>query len=345
MPMFTRSWPASGMVALVGALAGCGSSVLGKDICEPLPAGERPAQLGSFAWGAGHALWHWNEGGNTRKRLLRSTDLGDSFCVLPTPEPLEQFAAIDGSPMMFGVVTRLFRSQDASVSWEQVGDGLLAPELGVPSVVGLGSDGPTVWIWDQLSSYHVSRDAAATFRPVTLPVADSDVLVLNFLVDPARPARAFARMFVLTDPSIGVRYPLYRTDDAGQSWDLVTVPADEFGSVLMTRSSHLVLQAMGRLWLGYDGGDRWWPGMVLPLYSSISQSGGILSLSEYLPDGSATTHYWSDDGETWHPNADIPGGDMQPTEIAVDPVTGTALASTPLGLFRSRDRVTWTSLP
>ncbi len=368
--MGTQSQSAGALVgvAVVAGLAGCGGRVVAEAdrVCTPLPAaatgGDQstfparwPAEMASLAWGVDHALYalgQWLQDGSVRRVLLRSTDLGTSFCVMPSPGPMDQLAAVDGSPIMFGITGtrtdqqsfRVWRSLDAGATWQRIDREL--PFLAGPlTLAGVGAQGTTVWITDSSGGYWVSRDAGERFQSTTLasPTLEDGTYPITLLVDPELPGRAFVAYVRLAGGTID--YPVFRTDDAGISWRQMTLPEpDSFAELALARGSRLVYLGATRLWSSDDGGDSWRGGITIPATTTLASSGQLLSLRALGANGTWADRFSVDGGDTWYPTSDLPTGNHPPGEFVADPATDTVLAVTRLGLFRTRDRALWTSV-
>jgi hypothetical protein len=145
-PMLRPLRPDRSLLALFGLcalLAGCGEAKqaphsVDDGSCTPWgPSGEAGSSLAAtrpavLEWSGAsaestfvYALGTWLESGALRKALIRSSDLGKSFCVLPMPEPPTQVAPSPASTNVLyaqtssdvRVAPNLRTSSDGGVTW------------------------------------------------------------------------------------------------------------------------------------------------------------------------------------------------------------------------------------
>jgi photosystem II stability/assembly factor-like uncharacterized protein len=128
-----------------------------------------------------YAIGSWLEAGVPKRQILRSSDLGTGWCVLPSDE-----AIVDVVPSGPGVLyattegTKLFQTSDGGATWlPRVRPGAaISP---VPLVVA--ADEPNVvWIVDD--PLYVSVDAAANWTSPTIRTSSWSC--------PATPGTSFA---------------------------------------------------------------------------------------------------------------------------------------------------------
>ena len=281
----SRSRPARGSAAVVAALAGCGGRAAAEAdrVCTPLPAAATtgnqstfpppwPAEMASLAWGADHALYalgQWLQEGSVRRVLLRSTDLGTSFCVMPVaradgpvrggrriashvrhhghahrPAQLPGLAQPGRGRDLAAYRSRAARSWRARSRWP----------ASAPRASPCGS--PT-----RPAAYWVSRDAGEYFERATLALPKSPEdgtlpsVLMTFLADPELPGRAFVTYLQLADDGIYYHGSTGPTTPASAGATSPPRNLDVFIEMALTRGSRLVLVGAERLWLSDDGGD------------------------------------------------------------------------------------------
>ena len=91
--------------------------------------GPRPAALAGLRASASgryvYAIGAWREAGSSRQQVLRSRDLGDTWCVIETPSDVATLAPSPSSETVLyaltapgpGQAARLLRTRDGGATW------------------------------------------------------------------------------------------------------------------------------------------------------------------------------------------------------------------------------------
>ena len=177
----------------------------------------------------------------------------------------------------------VFRSNDLGGSWEAISPDLtrhdpatLEPSGGpitkdtsgaeVYATIFAFVESPhekgVFWAGSDDGLVHLSRDGGATWEPVTPPDLPEWTLISMIEVSPHDPATAYlaATRYKLDD----TRPMLYRTDDYGQSWTLITqgIPGDDYTRVVREDPNRPGLLYAGTetgVHVSFDRGDNWQP--------------------------------------------------------------------------------------
>ncbi len=206
-----------------------------------------------------YSVGTWFGAGNVRRQILRSRDLGETWCVLPTPDPVSQVAPSRASDTVLYAVTcaqggtaaHTIKTIDGGATWTTTAAQL--PD-GVDNCAGASSvletsvtDPGALWInpsnsiniyqgtlyfsGDGAESWASVLDPPALVRPADVPL---DFLNLpeggveGMLVDPrssssVRQVLAWGSIGTLGAGMGPERW--FTSDDAGNSWREITAPA------------------------------------------------------------------------------------------------------------------------
>lgn len=399
--MRTRS-PVVCRILVVAAIApplGCGApatqppeeDVLAAVPCHPWAPSEadwsslptsRPASLGSFAASPRHGYMYsvasWLEGGTLKRQIVRSGDLGESWCVLPTPEPVTEVSPSRAAETTLyalalteqATAMRLLRSTDGGASWSTPRDLPSGPGRREPPARQLetsASDPATIWLSLDPSAGgtpYVSRDGGETWNGVQLPPAltpywdeqSPDVLrtVQEVLVDPRRVDRmlSWGTIYSVSAGSEQLRW--FASDDARTSWQEVEAPPLPAN----TLPAEVVVDADGMVYVSGDEslirssnwGTTWTRAAPMPdpaahLTSLDSREAGRLYAWNLSPGGGPenerTVWATANGGQSWTP---LP----VPLDPGVDPLlelSGAEIVGfSVLGISASTDGgASWTS--
>ncbi len=392
---------------LIACLAvGCGGSdaapdpsdvVLAAVACEPwrpsdtdwssLPT-SRPAILGApSASPSGKYLYSvgtWFDAGTARRRILRSHDLGETWCVLPTPAPVALIAPSRASGMVLYALTcpqdgsapHLLRTTDGGTTWTTPADGLpdgFSDCTGASSLLQTSVTDPNaVWLnrFDTLEHYgnplFVSRDGGESWAaPYPPALISPDPLTLarvdGLLVDPTAAGRVLAwgslETFTGTGPGVQGPERWFTTHDLGNSWREIDAPPSPTGSqppaVLVDAGSSLYIQTDTGLLRSSDWGETWGSAGTLPdplarlTTLGSRRAGQLYAWNVYagLQTGADATVWRTDDG----------GSSWKALSVPLDPAIDPALSLAggdvmvgvgSFGMSTSRDAGrTWTAGP
>ncbi len=149
----------------------------------------RPSATGKHVY----TVAAWLEQGHAKRRILRSDDIGASWCLIESPDSVvDVIPAPAQEAVLYAVTTKgpsgqraLLRTSDAGLTWTASTEGLPeeAPSAAEqPILVGTNSD--LMWFQGQANAYW-SRDGGDSWKPVELPVPTPPIL------DAAMPNRLF----------------------------------------------------------------------------------------------------------------------------------------------------------
>jgi photosystem II stability/assembly factor-like uncharacterized protein len=157
----------------------------------------------------------------------------------------------------------MFRSTDGGKTWTSItaNKGLPAMPWGRVEVVYAPSDGKIVYalVESKASALYRSADGGATWeqRDTSQQMVWRPFYFARLVVDPTNPNRIFKPDLRLTVSEDGGRSFSGSSGGSHGDWhDLWIEP---------TNPKHVIGGDDGGLWLSYDGGNRWWKGMNLPI--------------------------------------------------------------------------------
>jgi len=301
---------AAPLVFLTLACGSCGSPAPSADVlaavpCEPwrpsdadwssLPT-SRPAVIGALgASPSGRYLYTvgtWFDAGKERRQILRSRDLGETWCVLATPDDVSQVAPSRASETVLYALAcpprttaSLLRTTDGGATWATVTENLPTDVAGCDSrsfsLQASVSDADVVWIngfntdLHYGNTLHLSTVAGDTWTtvlppPALVPVIDAmdplnsvDAVVDGMLADPRTAGRVLAwgrteRIDTASGPE-----QWFTSGDGGLSWREITVPMpagdSEIGDfrAVVDASSSLYVSGISSLLRSLDWGESW----------------------------------------------------------------------------------------
>jgi photosystem II stability/assembly factor-like uncharacterized protein len=248
------------------------------------------------------------------------------------PYRFQRVVPIEVSPLDANTVYHgsqyVHRTLDEGVTWERISPDLTAfrPERQVVSgepitrditgeehysvlyaVEGSPLEAGVIWAGANDGPVHVTRDEGQTWTDVTPPMPPEG-RVANIDVSPHRPGKAYvaAYRFLLDD----YRPYLFRTDDYGETWTLITpgdngIPADHPTRVVREDPSREGLLYAGTefgMFVSFDDGESWRSfQMNLPAtpITDLKVVNGDLAISTmgrsfWVMDNLTPLHQWSD---------------------------------------------------
>jgi photosystem II stability/assembly factor-like uncharacterized protein len=282
----------------------------------------------------------WFDAGTVERRILRSPDLGVTWCVLSTPEPVSEIAVSPASENVIYALTcapaggtaRLLKTADGGATWTSPPAGL--PEGfsrfcgGAPGVLQTSfTDSAVLWLGevDGWKVLYRSGDGGESWTLVPAPPALRPVqgaldipVVDGVVVDPTSAKRAIAWGSIFSADLSPRTERWFATLDAGTSWREIAVPSwltdpDMGVEVVVDAGSSLYIAGDPSLLRSADWGETWTDAGVLPepyarLRTLSSSRGGHLLASgrggDDLYDGRAPWRTF-DGGATWTP-LDVP---------------------------------------
>jgi photosystem II stability/assembly factor-like uncharacterized protein len=290
-------------------------------------ATSRPVSLGPLAASASgdyvYSVATWFEAGAAKRQILRSHDLGQSWCVLPTDDPVVHVAPSRASESVIYAmacgqsdVPKVLRTADGGATWTAASGPFPFPHGCRDFAVQTSLADPSA-IWFADDRLYISRDGAESwsslYPPQFGPTADNPTnvgYVQSFLVDPRSTDRAFAVGQILTASS-GLGAPRsVATVDGGQTWGEVAAPP----SSEQAGTGTLFADAGGSIYASYNGdlsrSTNWgetWTSITLPNPDATATTLGSPRPGELYawmgPNGSISTDLRvassSDGGATW----------------------------------------------
>lgn len=233
----------------------------------PMPAalaGLRASASGRYVYAVGS----WREAGSLRQQVLRSRDLGDTWCVLETPTDVATLAPSPSSDMVLyaltapasGEIPRFFRTSDGGATWLE-SETALPPGASGELATSVGSL-DTVWfIGPGPAKQHVlyySQDGGESWSQPSPPALESSFEdpeqyvvagVDGFAVDQASSNRLLAWGRVTTPAGTTARW--FSSDDAGDSWGELAGPALTVGQAYSAQF-RVATDVGGALYLAID---------------------------------------------------------------------------------------------
>ena len=342
--MPNRSNALVAILALVEATGGCGSDAPARAPddgpanarCTPykpsaaawssLPT-DRPPVMGTpVASPTGafiYAVGTWIDGGAVKHQVVRSGDLGTSWCVLATPDAIAEVIPAPADASVLYAITwsdgiappALLRSIDAGTTWSTQG--------GMPpgafyfessAIVVAASDPATIW-FTRADGLSLSRDGGKTWSPRTLPSTlnsstESDFSwVDDIVIDRASPNRALVSGLSGSLDTVNSlnTWPrqTFTTEDWGATWNAVDLPVRPpvgFGPnvILADDASAIYVPAetLEVLWRSTDWCGSWKVGEDVSTRASLA---GLTLLGGHRP---GELFVWPlrtlDGGASWH---------------------------------------------
>ena len=283
-------------------------------------------ELGMFRQAAGGAWESWNEG--------LPPDLANGY---PGVEVLAGDHAGRALAISFG---KLYRRGAADPSWVPVPGG---PADGyVTSVTRPSSAAQPLYLTGQDGTSYASDDDGATWRRMT----DLPGPAVFFTPSPTQPGVAFAGAGTLIRNPDGtiVGISLYRTLDAGVTWDRLPYPSGYYNRLAIDPKDpgHLVMNGGSTgLLVSHDGGSTWRGRDNGPVTADGNSAGPTMfAFDRDAPGVIYVGTYWAglwasaDDGVTWGPVAGSDTGASVLTFLE-------EIAPSPTGAARARAASNW----
>ncbi|HEV3191248.1 MAG TPA: hypothetical protein VGY54_12155, partial [Polyangiaceae bacterium] len=261
----------------------------------------RPANIGTLsASPSGRYLYSvgsWLDAGHAKRQILRSPDLGETWCVLPAPGRVAEILPSPASESVLYALTcadsaaapHLVKTTDGGATWSAPSAAL--PGLNVADCSGGSSllqvsftDPDTLWLnrFDR-QALDLSRDGGESWASVAYPPALSapydpqapEILrsVDGLVIDPTSAARvlAWGNITITGIRPQNVIGPerWFSTRDAGQTWRELAPPLPtntqwQRIKVLVDAASLLYLSTDSVLLRSTDWGETWTKAGALP---------------------------------------------------------------------------------
>lgn len=183
--------------------------------------------------------------------VLRSADGGQTWQVLPLPEPAPVITCLvqvrPGQILAGTADDGILVSADGGKTWARWSFGLLDPHVYCLGVFETGADRAPVFAGTETGIFR-SHNNGRTWREVDFPLDAAPVL--SILVAPA-PGDGCALLFAGTETG-----GLFRSKDQGITWESAgSFPAEI--SALAECAGVIVAASGDALWSSRDGGDTW----------------------------------------------------------------------------------------
>jgi photosystem II stability/assembly factor-like uncharacterized protein len=240
----------------------------------------RPSVGGDFVYSIGV----WIESGHPRRQILRSGDLGATWCALQTDASIADLVLAPSAPDAMYAVTvpavsggpeDVLRTTDGGATWAVAHGGLPEPfdPRGQYPTFTVGNDPAIVWFQGTTALY-LSKDGADSWHEVALPTPKdpADLVTGQAIIDPRAPERLLfeglraplggvpLRPFVITSGDWGATWterelPTPVNPDALDAFQLAVDPASALYVGLDTAQSPLY--ASYAIWRSKDWGASW----------------------------------------------------------------------------------------
>ncbi|MBS1859160.1 MAG: hypothetical protein JST11_27550 [Acidobacteria bacterium] len=234
--------------------------------------------------------------------VLKSTDGGATWTNLPGPFARDYFSALavhasNGQILVAAVKSGVWRSTNGGLTWAQT----LA---GVPAISIFFDPADTNGVWASLGNpngsarngvYH-STDAGLSWRQVTgaagFALPTNNVGRIDLAMAPSAPSTLYAQIQDSSTANFGALLGIWKTTDAGATWNKLQVPASFWGTQLWYDNTIRVSPADPNVvWAGAlqiyrstDGGANWTP---LPVAGANGTSIHVdFHALAFTPDGS-----------------------------------------------------------
>jgi photosystem II stability/assembly factor-like uncharacterized protein len=161
----------------------------------------------------------WLESGRMRRQIVRTPDLGASWCLVATAEPIAEVIPAPGKETDLYAVTaavdpaqrQLLRTTDGGTTWNATAGAIPTENPFIQNQhVVVAADPDVVWI-SEPQLLHLTRDGGTTWTTLEPPE-----LAGQPFVDPARPQRLFA-------PSLA-EAAVYASTDWAATWTRIALP-------------------------------------------------------------------------------------------------------------------------
>ena len=311
---------------------------------------------------ADYAVAIWLEDGHNRRQIVRSPDLGASWCLIPTAASISEVIPAPASasalyaltiPSTAGT-TDVLRSRDGGATWATARGGL--PEANDTNAASLqvAANPDVVWLQGK-NALHLSRNGADSWSTVAFPKpSDPDAMInSNVTVDKAMPQRLLFSGLRPPFSAVPLLPFIVTSTDWGVTWTERNLPTPTNPEKL--RGLQIEIDQASTLYVGLDTSDGlsasyavWrstsWGGA----WTSMPGTGGAVPMTlgsnvpgvlfEYRSDG---TYRSVDAGATWNP---ITYPENAGALVAVSP--DKLIAKTPISIANSTDGgASWKELP
>jgi len=312
-----------------------------------------------------YAVAIWLEDGHNQRQIVRSPDLGATWCLIPTaaqiseviPAPATASALYALTIPSAAGTTDVLRSRDGGATWATARGGL--PETNDTNDVSLqvATDPNVIWLQGK-NALHLSKDGADTWSTVALPKPPDSTAIIgsNVTVDPTMPQRLLVSGYRQTTPGVTEvpeRPFILTSTNSGATWTERTLPTptnpdklrnfqvgiDQTSTVYLGLDTTDGLNASFAVWRSTNWAGSWTAmtgtggGVPMTLGSHVA---GVLFV--YRSDG---TFRSVDGGATWSP-VTYPENSGALLAVSADRL----IAKTPLSIANSTDGgASWKELP
>lgn len=239
----------------------------------------RPARMSSWSVSASgkllYGVGNWLEAGELRSSLFRSSDLGQSWCILSKLDRIDNVAASPADDAhVYGtrfsdyqLPLELVRTTDGGATWSvaslPVNEAVLLPSQSDPDVLQFSALSGTPW---------VSSDGGESWGEIAIPAELGDLLSVLPVFDRVAPERILLQ-------GIGDSRRVFVTLDGGMSWLESSPPVNESSGapsipIVTGPASALYAWSGSSLAVSGDWGQSWtpsgpMPGGAAPLWGSV----------------------------------------------------------------------------
>ena len=311
-----------------------------------------------------YAVAIWLEDAHNRRQIVRSPDLGATWCLIPTAAQISEVIPAPATASALYAVTipsaagttDVLRSRDGGATWATARGGL--PEANDTNDVSLhvAADPNVIWLQGK-TALHQSKDGADTWSTVALPKTPDSTATFasNVSFDATMPQRLLVTGYRQTTPGVTEvpqRPFILTSTNWGATWTERTLPTPPNPDTLS--GFQLQIDQASTIYVGLDTSNGqststavWrstnWAGS----WTAMTGTGGAvpMSLGTHVPgvlfvyraDGT----FRSVDGATWTP---VTYPENSGYLLAVSP--DRLVAKTPLSIANSTDGgASWKELP
>jgi photosystem II stability/assembly factor-like uncharacterized protein len=225
--------------------------------------------------------------------VLRSIDGGASFteaAYVPGNLQVSPLAITSNGGVVYaGSGSKVYRSADFGMTWEERAVGLPNSPDGVTGLAISPADSSTLYMSLAAGGLYKSNDAGANWNHITTFPGGANAIAIN-------PANA-VQMLVAG----GISSAMWRSTDAGANWTAVAANAYFSGIAYDPLVVNRVVSyeyRTRRLYVSNDGGGAWVPGAVVPASQGVSGEFSRTTAGVFGLGGSAGVFLSTDAGHT-----------------------------------------------